>query len=342
MPLPSSAARVSPRLLKRRDQLPLGDMLQRLAVLDPDALQAIRMIARDALRAAHKRHQRYLPHDSLNKLCLILAVSALSLACQQTPPSIQLSPAAPTVQVPTRLTLTAQTGIGSTAKQTIVTAKLLDQDGRGIASVPVTFSSSKGRIDPSTVTTTMNGDARTTLTSGTVTTVAVSGAGLQASLDVAVDAPLSVSLNVPRLEKRIPATFSASVTGDPDPPLRYRWDFGDGQTATTETASIGHTYADDGRVTIALTVTDAIERSGSYYACAAKFFAERANLGENTHVVCLMNDGRIIGIDVKKIRKLWQRGGRARIPKWERLPPYYEIDGPIKGSDDMPPGSGLI
>ena len=77
MPQPVSAARVLPRLLKRRALITLGDMLQRLAVLDPTALDAIRMITRDALRAAHKRHQRYLPHDSLNKVCVLFAMMSL-------------------------------------------------------------------------------------------------------------------------------------------------------------------------------------------------------------------------------------------------------------------------
>ena len=79
-------------------------------------------------------------------------------------------------------------------------------------------------------------------------------------------------------------------------------------------------------------------RTAAYHACAAKYFAERANLGERTHVVCLMKDGRIIGIDEKAIRKLWQRSGRPRIPKnvWNRLPPFHDIEGRVRPSDDKP------
>jgi 20S proteasome alpha/beta subunit len=132
-------------------------------------------------------------------------------------------------------------------------------------------------------------------------------------------------------EKRVPHIFHVQKRGIvQDCRLFGFWAIGSG-----DTAAVHHMLFHEYNTQLPL-------RTAAYYACAAKFFAERANLGENTHVVCLMNDGRIIGIDVKKIRKLWQRGGRARIPKWERLPPYYEIDGPIKGSDDMPPGSGLI
>jgi len=85
-------------------------------------------------------------------------------------------------------------------------------------------------------------------------------------------------------------------------------------------------------------------RTTAYYACAAKYFAERASLGERTHVVCLMKDGRLIGIDEKQIRKLWQSSGRSRVPRnvWDRLPAYYDLDGKVKPSDDVkipiPPG----
>lgn len=78
-------------------------------------------------------------------------------------------------------------------------------------------------------------------------------------------------------------------------------------------------------------------RTTAYYACAAKYFAERASLGERTHVVCLMKDGRLIGIDEKKIRKLWHSSGRARVPRnvWDRLPAFYDIEGKVKPSDDV-------
>lgn len=85
-------------------------------------------------------------------------------------------------------------------------------------------------------------------------------------------------------------------------------------------------------------------RTTAYYVCAAKYFAERASLGERTYVVCLMKDGRLIGIDEKQIRKLWQRSGRSRVPRnvWDRLPAYYDLEGGVKPSDDvkivMPPG----
>jgi phage baseplate assembly protein gpV len=49
--------------------------------------------------------------------------------------------------------------------------------------------------------------------------------------------------------------FDTSDSSDPDgDPLRYFWDFGDGYTATGETAT--HKYTTDARATVTLTVLD--------------------------------------------------------------------------------------
>ena len=80
-------------------------------------------------------------------------------------------------------------------------------------------------------------------------------------------------------------------------------------------------------------------RSAAYYLCAAKFVSEGAGLGPGTDVACLMKDGRLIGIDVAAIRRLWAKSGRPKIPKnlWNRMPPYKPIEGRLKTSDDRPP-----
>ncbi len=192
-------------------------------------------------------------------------LAALSVACTEPDvPKYDLSPVRPTVQVPTTLTIKALPGAGSDAKTAVITASLEDQDLRGIESRLLTFATSKGSLQPSQTLTNASGDARTTVTSGTATTVTVSGAGLQAATDVAIDAPLSVSLSLPMPEKNVPVKITATViTADAAAPLSFAWNFGDGQTATTDSATITHQYRDDGRVTLAVTVTDALERVGS-------------------------------------------------------------------------------
>jgi hypothetical protein len=88
------------------------------------------------------------------------------------------------------------------------------------------------------------------------------------------------------------------------------------------------------------------KRTAAYHVCAAKYFAERANLGERTHVTCLMNDGQMLRVDEQQIRALWQSEGRSRIPDdvWSRLPTFVDAEG--KSSDDIrispPTGQTMI
>lgn len=201
----------------------------------------------------------------LMRAAVVVLLAALSVACQDPAvPKYELSPGSPTIQTPTTLSVKVLNGAGEQATQAFVTATLKDQAGRGIAGSLLTFSSSKGVLAPTSAVSNDYGDARTTLTSGTSAMVTVSGAGLSASQPVTIVAPLSVIASIGRLEKRVPATFQATVTTrDAAPPLVYAWDFGDGQTARTSSNAISHTYAEDGRVTVVLTVTDGLERTGT-------------------------------------------------------------------------------
>jgi 6-phosphogluconolactonase (cycloisomerase 2 family) len=61
-----------------------------------------------------------------------------------------------------------------------------------------------------------------------------------------------------------PSSFDATASSDPDYALAsYSWEFGDGQTETTSSATTAHTYSAPGTYTVALTVTDAAACSTS-------------------------------------------------------------------------------
>lgn len=97
------------------------------------------------------------------------------------------------------------------------------------------------------------------------------------------------------------------------------WAIGSG-----DAAAVHHMFFHEFSTTLPL-------RTAAYYACAAKYFAERASLGQRqrTYVRCLMKDGRWIGIDEEKIRQVWEQSGRSRVPAniWDQLPAFHPLDG---------------
>lgn len=198
------------------------------------------------------------------RVAAAVLLAVLSAACQDPAvPKYELNPGGPTVQIPTTLKISAQSGAGSSAHQGFITASLRDQESRGIPDVALTFTTSKGVVDPATVKTDINGSARTTVTNGTDVRVTVSGAGLTNGVDVLLSASLSVGLSIGRAEKRVPTKLEATIAGDATAPLRFAWTFGDGQVAQTDVNTIVHTWAEDGQVTATVTVTDAIDRVGT-------------------------------------------------------------------------------
>ncbi len=74
-------------------------------------------------------------------------------------------------------------------------------------------------------------------------------------------------------------TFQGSASGIA--PLTYRWSFGDGATASG-TLTPSHTYADNGKYTVTLTVTDALRRTATDTAVVTVAnVAPNATLGNN-------------------------------------------------------------
>ena len=118
----------------------------------------------------------------------------------------------------------------------------------------------RGTIEPARATT--SAATQATITHGADVPFPRIGRRVGASMDVSLAAPLTLYLSSSRAEKNVPVTLTATFTGDTSPPLRFVWNFGDGKSAATDVATVTHTWADDGRVTITVSVTDAIDRKG--------------------------------------------------------------------------------
>jgi len=112
----------------------------------------------------------------------------------------------------------------------------------------------------------INGEARSTLTTGRETTVTATVGAKSGETTVTVDGALGLSVTVspdPPVSGRS-ATFSINVTVPAGGNLvqKLQINFGDGESRTLSVASTGgqttvaHTYEDDGTFTVSVTVTD--------------------------------------------------------------------------------------
>jgi YVTN family beta-propeller protein len=77
------------------------------------------------------------------------------------------------------------------------------------------------------------------------------------TLAISPDQPPVAAFSVTHAHVGAAATFDASASSDQEGTIAsYRWDFGDGQTATTTSAMTSHTYAAPGSYTVTVTETD--------------------------------------------------------------------------------------
>ena len=141
-----------------------------------------------------------------------------------------------------------------------VTASVTDDGGSGLGGVPVTFSTDKGSISPSTVTTDSNGNATATLTTTATAKITAAVGALTGTATVTVAArsltsftasPSSTSAGVPVIFTVTPAT-GANITN-------VHIDFGDGSSTETgpiaAAAPVPHPYNGPGTYTATATVS---------------------------------------------------------------------------------------
>jgi hypothetical protein len=166
------------------------------------------------------------------------------------------------------LTATPQS-LGSNGGSVQVTAVVTDEGGNPLSGVPVTFSTDRGSISPSSVTTDASGVAAATLTTnGTAKILASVGAVKSNELTVPVNAralssftasPASASAGVP-ITFEVTPTTGANISN-------VVIDFGDGQStplgAISGKASVPHAYRAAGTYTATARATDGTGETSS-------------------------------------------------------------------------------
>lgn len=152
----------------------------------------------------------------------------------------------------TRQTLPANGG------STEVLAKVETTGGAPIAAVPVTFTTDKGTVSPTSATTDESGIARTTLTSTEAATVTARAGSKEGTVAVGV-APrsgLSVTANPQTANAGQPVTFTITTTNG-QAVTNARIDYGDGQSRNlgtiTGTRTDTHTYTRAGNFQVTIT-----------------------------------------------------------------------------------------
>jgi Big-like domain-containing protein/PKD domain-containing protein len=154
--------------------------------------------------------------------------------------------------------------LGPAGGSSIVSARVEDASGAGVAGVPVTFTSDAGSLSASSATTDANGVATVTLNTSRAAKVTANVAGKTADVTVGLNPRTGITLTGPTtpVSAGVPATFTVAV-GSTANVRDVTVDFGDGTRrslgALSVSTTINHTYTEPG--TYAVTAT-ALEASG--------------------------------------------------------------------------------
>lgn len=166
------------------------------------------------------------------------------------------------------LTTTPQ-ALGANGGSVQVIASVTDEGGNPLSGVPVTFSTDRGTISPSTATTDANGVATATLTTTTTAKIrARVGAVESAEVTVNVNARALASFTASPSSANagVPITFTVTPTTGANI-SNVVVEFGDGRStnlgAISGAATVTHAYSAPGTYTATARATDATGDSGS-------------------------------------------------------------------------------
>jgi len=143
-----------------------------------------------------------------------------------------------------------------------VSARVEDVSGVGLAAVPVTFTTTRGTVNPGTVITDSNGTAATTLTTSQEATVTANAAGKTATATVTLSPRTGISVTPPtgQIAAGTPTSFTVAVAITANI-ANVVFDFGDGTSQNlgpiSGSTTVPHTYRDEGTFTVSATASDA-------------------------------------------------------------------------------------
>jgi PKD repeat protein len=147
-----------------------------------------------------------------------------------------------------------------------ILATVLDAQGNRMSNIPVSFSTSAGALEHTTVTTDGIGEARTRLTTTREATVtATAGAAPAQTVTIRVNAAptisLAVSTQTPTAGQVVQFTVSTSIGQNGAVVRDVTINFGDGERlslgALSGSATVSHVYDEDGTYTVTATAIDA-------------------------------------------------------------------------------------
>jgi len=162
-----------------------------------------------------------------------------------------------------RILLTASPqALPCTGGPSTITARIEDVSGVGLPAVPVLFTTTRGTLNPGTVTTGSDGTAATTLTTTQEATVTASAAGKTATATITISPRTGISITPPtgQISAGVPTSFGVGVSATANI-SNVVLTLGDNTTRNlgpiSGSTTVPHTYRDSGTFTVTATATDA-------------------------------------------------------------------------------------
>jgi len=143
-----------------------------------------------------------------------------------------------------------------------ISARVEDASGVGLPGVPVTFSTTRGTLNPTTANTDSSGTAQSTLSTSQEATVTANAAGKTATSTITISPRTGISITPPtgQVAAGTPTSFTVNVASTANI-SNVLFDFGDGRSQNlgpiSGSTTVPHTYVDEGTFTVAATAADA-------------------------------------------------------------------------------------